>query len=560
MRTDLHRTEVDGVPTLWDEQPGPLTASLIFRVGVIDESLYNRGITHVVEHLALRQVQESSYFFNGFVDVMRTAYVIRGEEGEVVDYLSSLCRALADLPADRLHRERDILRTEAASRLGSPIESFLNLRFGARGPGLLNFDEFGLDRVQRPEIQEWAKERFCRENAVLWMTGPPPKDLELPLPPGERIRVNLPEPIDLTLPGWSEGSHPGVGASFSTERAVSVALLAGYFDQRARTAFRLEGGMSYGPLCSYLPLSADRAEISVWADCLPENGKRAIEALEVVLRDVSEGQFDSEVLESVRSLTLRSWADPQAAVQRLDRAALDVLLGLELDDWIDDYKQLTEEDLFTAFKAIEHSGIVLVPAGNKVTAWPPIPLAAHEPPPGGKRLKPRRSREAGVIDEVILFDGGVSFRQGDTYMTVRYGECELLLRWKDGCRVVIGTDGTILLFHPDNWKNGDTAAEQLDVNLSHVTIHPSNPSPLERQNPPPPDAEPAEESDDSFGWPMYVAWVFALNGLRTAFFPTDVESVWGRVVAFLIGAAAAIFLLQGLFRSHWDRLLSHRKR
>ena len=48
----IHQTEVDGIPCLWADLPGELGATLIFRVGMADESLVTRGITHLVEHLA----------------------------------------------------------------------------------------------------------------------------------------------------------------------------------------------------------------------------------------------------------------------------------------------------------------------------------------------------------------------------------------------------------------------------------------------------------------------------------------------------------------------------
>src|SRR5215469_11862812 len=30
----VHRTEIDGIPTFWVDRPGPMTASLAFRVGM----------------------------------------------------------------------------------------------------------------------------------------------------------------------------------------------------------------------------------------------------------------------------------------------------------------------------------------------------------------------------------------------------------------------------------------------------------------------------------------------------------------------------------------------
>ena len=47
-------TVIDGVPTIFAPGRGNLmTAGLVFRVGWADESLATRGITHLIEHLAL---------------------------------------------------------------------------------------------------------------------------------------------------------------------------------------------------------------------------------------------------------------------------------------------------------------------------------------------------------------------------------------------------------------------------------------------------------------------------------------------------------------------------
>jgi hypothetical protein len=46
---ELHDTEVDGIPVVWSEVPGPLRAGLLFRVGQADERLVERGVTHLAD-------------------------------------------------------------------------------------------------------------------------------------------------------------------------------------------------------------------------------------------------------------------------------------------------------------------------------------------------------------------------------------------------------------------------------------------------------------------------------------------------------------------------------
>ena len=54
---NLVETTTDGVYTLFLEHDTPETrAGLVFRVGQADESLAVRGLTHLVQHLALHEV------------------------------------------------------------------------------------------------------------------------------------------------------------------------------------------------------------------------------------------------------------------------------------------------------------------------------------------------------------------------------------------------------------------------------------------------------------------------------------------------------------------------
>ena len=51
----IKETEISGIRTLIAPGNGPLAAGLVFRVGCADEPLSRRGLTHLVEHLALHR-------------------------------------------------------------------------------------------------------------------------------------------------------------------------------------------------------------------------------------------------------------------------------------------------------------------------------------------------------------------------------------------------------------------------------------------------------------------------------------------------------------------------
>ena len=71
-------TEVDGVPTLVAPTLGPPRAGLMFRVGQADETLARRGITHLLEHLALHPVGGSAYHHNGRTGPATTTFYVQG--------------------------------------------------------------------------------------------------------------------------------------------------------------------------------------------------------------------------------------------------------------------------------------------------------------------------------------------------------------------------------------------------------------------------------------------------------------------------------------------------
>lgn len=190
------RATVDGITTFWIQTPGPFQVALLFRVGVADETLPTRGITHLVEHLALYASSTRSDEANGFVDAERCVFYASGERGEVLDWLRRCAAALADLPLERLPAERRILRAEAVRGDNAGVHArLLDMRFGADGYGLGNYRELGLRWLGDEEVSAWARARFTRGNAVMWMTGEPPEELELPLLEGERCPPPRVEPL-----------------------------------------------------------------------------------------------------------------------------------------------------------------------------------------------------------------------------------------------------------------------------------------------------------------------------------------------------------------------------
>src|SRR5262249_54433109 len=127
---EIHRTEVDGVPTYWADLPGKLTATLMFRVGCADERLTSRGATHMIEHLAMPPHQRRLYECNATVAETRTLFWATGTEDEVTTFMAERTAQLSSLPLDRVDTERGILRAEEEGRRASPYYILLIEYFG----------------------------------------------------------------------------------------------------------------------------------------------------------------------------------------------------------------------------------------------------------------------------------------------------------------------------------------------------------------------------------------------------------------------------------------------
>ena len=138
------------------------------------------------------------------------------EEGgpdEIVRYFAGVCESLRDLPLERLETERNVLRSEAASRSRTPLDQIGLWRHGARDYGLLSYPEFGLDRLAAADVVAWSARWFTRPNAVFWMVGEEiPPGLRLALPDGARMPLPTPSSALPDCPSYFPGSPRAIGA------------------------------------------------------------------------------------------------------------------------------------------------------------------------------------------------------------------------------------------------------------------------------------------------------------------------------------------------------------
>ena len=137
--TRLRRTDIDGVPTFFVEGAQTPFATLFFRVGFVDEPLIKRGWTHLLEHMAMHERDHPNIQCNASVDLTVTAFQVTGDEPDIVTFLADLTSWLKEPRLESLEHERQILQREASQATYGDVAMHLGHRYGAVGPGTVDY-------------------------------------------------------------------------------------------------------------------------------------------------------------------------------------------------------------------------------------------------------------------------------------------------------------------------------------------------------------------------------------------------------------------------------------
>jgi hypothetical protein len=457
-------------------------AFVAFRAGRTDETLPSSGVCHLVEHLALPTDYPRSLEFNGTVDAITTSFWALGPRERVFEFLRELASSLGALPLERLETERRILMTEASRAETHPVEGTLNLRFGARGPGLRGLDELGLHRLSADDVVRWSAERYTRGNAVAFLTGEPPDDLAWNLPPpGDRIAPPAPEPIPyLDLPAVHIGGTVGmVVVAFVAERSTDLRVITSIAERRARQRLRYALGVTYEVSWSYDPLTRDVAHVTIWADSLPENANEVARELVAVLDELSangptEDELEREVEEG------REWhTDHENTSADLGYRVVQELLEapFQTDDELNaEIAAVTPSSAAAALAAGLEDALLVLPLGTR----PPDARFSTYPVSSPGRVSGRTLALRGLNigraarrTRLVLGDDGVSLVwPDDDAITVRFDECVAVERWAGGARALWSADGFRLEIQPEAWRDGDVVVRTIDERLPAELVVP----------------------------------------------------------------------------------------
>ncbi|WP_433374537.1 M16 family metallopeptidase [Actinoplanes sp. CA-142083] len=485
----IKQTEVGGVPVLLAPTTGPAHAGLAFRVGFADEPLSRRGITHLIEHLALHAMGVTDYHYNGATGVEFTYFHMQGDEAKIVSFLNGVCAALRDLPMQRLAVEKDVLQAEAGGRGANVAEPMALWRHGARDYGTHAYPEWGLPALTPDDLRAWVSRYFTRENAVLWVAGEAvPAGLALDLPSGVRHPAPTPSSALPATPASFPGSPGIVVWDAVVPRSAEAAVFADVLERIMFRELRQETGLSYTAQTDYQPLGRDTARIMAVADGLPENQGAVLGALADVLATLRVGRVDPADVTAVVDKRVEQLRQADSVAGRLPGQALNLLVGRQVEDVeqvIEQARAVTAAGVAEVAAAAWSSGLLMSPVRAGHLGFADAPSQSEAAVHGYAHP----SLEGGG-ETLIVAQDGVSVVDGGNTATVRYADCSIARAWPDGGRQLVGGDGIVVRVEPTLFADGHRAVAAIDAATGPVRVFQPPRDPDEIPKPQPRDSRP----------------------------------------------------------------------
>ncbi|WDZ85694.1 M16 family metallopeptidase [Micromonospora cathayae] len=468
----MERVLIDGVPVFWARGPEPLTAALLFGCGGRDETFRTIGITHLVEHLTMGSLPRVHHDRNASVDLDVTIFTATGRPDQVVTFLDGVCRTLADLPTDRIDKEAGVLTAEGGNYTDPTSAALYSQRLGVQGAGLAPWAGPGYDRLSAEQVRAHAARFFVAGNAALVLTGPPPADLRLPLPPGPRPEHLLPEPMPTAGPVWFEHVVAEVGVSLLGTGGPVWAQGMEVLSERLEQIARHTHGLSYEVGGDVVPLDRDRRIFTLTVDAREGQEAEVAGLLWTELRRMAdEGPTGAELAD--RCEAARELADdPRAVEPELLDAAVRELFGMAYQDpatRLAQRSRVTPEEVRAAFREALSTAQLVVPCG----VAPDLPGLAEggcrrdRQEPTGRVFRPPLLAKVLTKDarglRLILTDDGVALRDpdGDVHR-IRFSE--VVGVEEDGAgRTVFGLHGCQVPVDPELFKGAEAAVRAVDA-------------------------------------------------------------------------------------------------
>ena len=364
----MQRIDIDGVPVFTAPGPDRVTAALVFGVGHRDETFATAEVTHLVEHLVMGALPKSHLKCNAVTDVDVTAFYATGRPEAVTAFLEGICRALTDLPTERLEQEIGVLQAEDCSTGNSTYGSLWAARYQLAGPGLVATGGPGAAYLTEDVVRAHARRWFVRENAALWWHGDLPAGLTLSLPSGPKPVRDLPPPRPQSVPVWTQYFAPGVGLLLRTGNTYDPAMSVGVevLKERVRDIARHARGLSYHADSMALDLTPTAREVAIIIDAREGQESEVAQILwEQYAALGASGPTAEEIAHAVDGFAEELDGDAEGVTQaELADAAYCAISGIAFHpvaDVLADWRAVTPERVAAALRAAHDTAVLYVP-------------------------------------------------------------------------------------------------------------------------------------------------------------------------------------------------------
>lgn len=428
---EVRHTEVDGVPTFWVDSRRPtLTASLLFRAGLVDEPPTRGGWLHLLEHVALHGPERHGLEVDGSVSSTLTSFDVEGDPLDVVEHLRRTTERLGNVEQAGLDLERSVLASEEREHEPSIVELGLLWRFGVHGPGRVGLRNYALQAADTASLQLMGAEWLTRGNAALVLSGPPPAGLELRLPEGARHPLpDLPPMLEST--GCFVHGFGGVGVHGIVRRSASARMAQRLIDRRTREVIRHRDGLAYSTNADRVTVAAGQWAMWAEADVDASDAERATYLLLSTIEDLARLGPGPVELDDLRAETTRQARDPflgftwayasgAAWLERQEEMSPETAVCEDAD--------VTSASVSGAVSELITTSMVGVPdpAIRRV-----VPLPLLDDP-----TDPEPTAPLGVYRQVLPLPGSAVVRTFDGGVHVAAGDLSLAFRFDDlaACR------------------------------------------------------------------------------------------------------------------------------
>lgn len=467
----LHRETVDGIPVFWADAPGPLTAGLVVGMGLQDEDFRSNGVGHAVEHLAMSAVPRSHLDRNASTGLTETEFTATGPGPAVVQFLHQVCTALGDLPLARLEREAGVLDAESGLATNSAHAAALALRYGYSGLGLAPLGSLPASAITPEQVRSHAQRYAVRGNVAVYLSGPVPDTLRLPLPEGSLRPVTVPATLGPPAPGWLGWDTPWpvlsfVGPDTPARRGADRILI-----ERLVQRLRHDEGLIYDVRAEVVVLGRDQRLTTLAGECREDRSTEVAERMWDIATQLAASGPTAEEFEHDLAGLMAHLEDPRSALSEAALAAYEWVAGREIPSrraLIRRREGLTPGVVAEALTEALGSAYVIVPRGRRVGGGLAQLAACRQdrtPPVGADILGRRWRSEAPRGTALFLAPDGIGFRDEDgDHHLVRWVDCVGVAVDGD-TRIVTGRDRCVVLVDPRDWKDGVRAVRAVDRNV-----------------------------------------------------------------------------------------------